>query len=171
MSGYPARFGVSGSGTVGVTENGAVGENRDAVIDAKGVCSLTDWDDAHIEWPSVGALAAQYWADHGRDSEASYGPAQHFVNDLADAGDPAVMGVLQALVDSAASDGELDYVGAGPLEDLLSHSGHGAAFVDEVERRARQDRRFRVAVSGLWLNTDVPEDVRTRLAVYGATLL
>jgi hypothetical protein len=154
-----------------VTENGAVDEDRDAVIDANGVCSLTDWDDAHVEWPSVAAMAAQYWVDHGRDGEASYGPSQHFVNDLADAGDPAVMGVLQALVDSAPSDEELDFVGAGPLEDLLSHSGHGAAFVDEVERRARQDRRFRVAVSGLWLNGDVPDDVRTRLAVYGATLL
>ncbi len=83
-------------------------------------------------------------------------------------GHPVSIDVIQSLVDLAESDDELDFVGASPLEDLLSHNRHGLAFVDEVERRARQQPRFRLAVAGVWLGADVPDSVRTRLAAFGA---
>jgi hypothetical protein len=78
------------------------------------------------------------------------------VDDLLDVGHPVSIAVLQALVDEAVSDEELGFVGAGPLEDLLAHNGHAELFVDEVERRATQQPRFRTAVSALWLGQDVP---------------
>ena len=45
---------------------------------------------------------------------------------------------------------------AGPLEDLLS--GHGPAFIEEVERNASQDRRWAWALGGVWqfqMNEDI----------------
>ncbi len=57
------------------------------------------------------------------------------------------------------------------MEDLLSHNGHVLAFIDDVERRARQQPRFRAAVAGLWAGPDLPEALRTRLAAWGATLI
>jgi len=77
------------------------------------------------------------------------------------------MGVIQALVD-AALDKELGLVGAGPMEELFSDGADGARFMDDVERRARQQPRFRKAVAGMWLGKDVPRDIRDRLTPFGA---
>jgi hypothetical protein len=89
---------------------------------------------------------------------------------LLQAGHGGSIDLLRALVDSAISDDELDFVGAAPLEDLLSHNHHGAAFVDEWNGE-RQQLRFRKALTGVWLAQDVPESVGQRLGSLGARLL
>jgi hypothetical protein len=143
-------------------------------IDADGVIRWRDWADADHEWGSLAELAADWWRYQrltGRAKEADPMIAWECVRefgDLDDAPHPRVMDVIQALVDAAQSDDELSLVGAGPLEDLLSHSGHGALVVDEVERRARQQSRFRAALASVWLGGDVPRDVRKRLSRVGA---
>jgi hypothetical protein len=127
---------------------------------------------AHDEWPSLEVLATAYWAwvrstDRHKASEMS---AWHCVHEFMAAASPHAIEVIQVLIDRANPD-ELVHIGAGPLETLLSHAGHGRQFVDEIERRARQQPTFRTAVASVWLGADVPQDVRTRLAALGATIL
>jgi hypothetical protein len=133
-----------------------------------------DVDDAESVWASAQEVAAGWWDDsavrgsyHGEWQTR----AHPLVSDLLRVGSPAVIDVLQALVDLAESDDELSFLGAGPLEDLLSHEGHGHQFVNEIERRARQQPRFRTALGGVWLGRDVDAGVRERLGLLGATLL
>ncbi|SDI91271.1 hypothetical protein SAMN05444157_0765 [Frankineae bacterium MT45] len=140
----------------------------EATVDDSGVCTWSGID-APVQWASVAEVANQYWSDSVfRRAKSSYGPAQEFVASLTSTGSDSAIDAIQALVDAAVSDDELDFIGAGPLEDLLAHGGHGAKFVDEIERRARQQPRFRQAVAGLWLSADVPENIRSRLAALGA---
>ncbi|HKC27056.1 MAG TPA: hypothetical protein VKB75_03500 [Jatrophihabitans sp.] len=144
-------------------------------IDDVGRVRSEDWHGPAHEWGSLSELAADYWRHErlsGREKEADPMFAWDCVCDLAggsgDGPHPRVLDVIQALVDTADNDCELISVGSGPLETVLSHSGHGEALVDMVERRARQEPRFRKALSGVWLGDDVPRHVRHRLAKLGA---
>ena len=117
-------------------------------------------------WPSVRAWA-DTWLEEWRASQS--GPAGHFISALTDAASPGVVEVLVVLAEAAGGDEEmLGWVGAGPIEDLVSHSGNGAGVLAEVDRAARQEPAFRAALSGAWLNAAVPDDVRDRLAQFGA---
>lgn len=62
-------------------------------------------------------------------------------------------------------------VGAGPLEGLVSHSGHGDATLADVDRAARQEPLFRRALENVWLGSNVSDVVKNRLSVLGATVL
>lgn len=57
------------------------------------------------------------------------------------------LAVTRLLVESAASDEELAYVAAGPLEDLVK--GHGAHLEQELERALRESPRMRLAITGV----------------------
>ena len=43
---------------------------------------------------------------------------------------------------------QMSLLAAGPVETLLSH--HGPAFIERVEREARQSSRFRHLLAGVW---------------------
>lgn len=77
---------------------------------------------------------------------------------------PDVFELVLALIDSAPNDDALDYVGAGPLEDLINW--HGAVFVDRIEEAARRSRAFRYALFGVRMSEEVPLAVRERLAPF-----
>jgi hypothetical protein len=144
-----------------------------ARVEADGRVVYLDGDETERTWLTVTDLALEWWADSVPRTGGKRGwrtAAHPAVNDLLEQGDPAVLTVIDALINEAASDEELDYVGASALEDLLCHYGHAAAFVDAVERRARQQARFKLALSGVWLSREVSEDVRQRLGALGATL-
>ncbi|SOD70779.1 hypothetical protein SAMN05892883_0421 [Jatrophihabitans sp. GAS493] len=146
-------------------------EWSEASVDQSGVCTWSRCD-GPVLWGSMAEVASQYWNDSDyRRAKGVYGPAQEFVASLTRSGSPAAIDAIQALVDAAITDAELEFVGAGPLEDLVSHSGHASKFVDDVERRARQQPRFRQAVASMWLGAKVPEHVRARLAAFGAAPL
>lgn len=53
------------------------------------------------------------------------------------------------LVRLAVDEGELMYIAAGPLEELLNH--HGPRFIDRIEAEASWDPKFLRAVAGVWL--------------------
>ena len=73
--------------------------------------------------------------------------------------------VVIALTRTAA-DERLEYIGAGPVEDLVCT--HGTALVDYIEVEARRDPRFREALASIWLIADeISSDVLSRLQ--GAT--
>lgn len=60
------------------------------------------------------------------------------------------------------SDDDLDYLAAGPLENLVR--AHGTALVESIEREAERDPRFKWALGCIWLTEDIlPEDVRDRI--------
>jgi hypothetical protein len=149
----------------------------DPDIDAAGVVRWRDDDGAAHEWGSLAELGVDWWRyqrltapERDTDPMIAWDCVERFVAlDGYGAPHPRVVDVIQALVDAARDDDDLGMVGAGPLESLLSHSGHGAYFVDDVERRARQHPKFREAASGMWLSEDVPREVRERLATLGAT--
>lgn len=44
----------------------------------------------------------------------------------------------------------LDYLAAGPLEDMIAHFGD--YFIDRIERTARHDAAFRELLHGVWKN-------------------
>jgi hypothetical protein len=128
---------------------------------------LTDEiEGTEIIWESVERWAAEWFAEW-RASE--HGDACDFISTACQ---DAVAGVVDALVvlaETAGGDEDLlGWVGAGPLEDLVSHSGNGLLVLAEVDRAARQNPAFRAALRDVWLGSDVPALVKTRLAGLGA---
>lgn len=138
-----------------------------ASIRSDGSCVLVDLIDGHERiWDSVAALAADWIADQ---REGRIGDAYEFFDAVCgDAGH----GVVEALIAlSEAADGDEDLlgqVGAGPLEDLVSHSGNGSRVLAEVDRAARQSPSFRAALRSVWLGEGIPQPVKARLVELGA---
>jgi len=69
--------------------------------------------------------------------------------------------ILLALIDRAPNEHDLSFLAAGPLERLVHL--HGEQFGDRIVERARQDRRFREALRGVWGWETVAEPLRGRL--------
>jgi hypothetical protein len=74
-----------------------------------------------------------------------------WVMDLAEHHPEEVLPVVRALVRLAPNDGDLAFVAAGPLEELLKC--HGPKIIAQVEAAAADDARFRLALSGVWRST------------------
>lgn len=61
-----------------------------------------------------------------------------------------------------ASDDDLGFYAAGPLEDLVHL--RGTELVDEIEAEARRDARFRWALGCIWLSYgELPDDILARV--------
>jgi hypothetical protein len=61
-------------------------------------------------------------------------------------GDPErLWTITKALVTAAPDEGTLQYIGAGPLEDLLS--GYGEQFIERIEQQAVADAKFRLSLA------------------------
>lgn len=59
-------------------------------------------------------------------------------------------------------DEELGFEGSGRLEDFVR--AHGAAMIEQIEREAERDERFRWALGFVWLFVgDLPSDVLARV--------
>ena len=130
------------------------------------------WFEPVVRWWSFPAVADDFWATAYRNPSsgpdgAELGPAFYFVDEVLRAGHPSSVDLIQALVDAAQSEDELGYVGAGPLEDLISRDTAGA-FVERIERAAADDARFATALRNVWMNSGVQPAIRGRLARLGA---
>jgi hypothetical protein len=142
-----------------------------ASIGADGSCHLSEsFDGNDALWPTLEAWASDWFTEwRGKGPER---PASEFISAACS---DAVAGVVDALIvlaEKANGDAELlSWVGAGPLEDLVSHYGHATAVVDDVERAARQSTSVRAALQNVWLGNEVPPDARSRLVKLGATSL
>jgi hypothetical protein len=120
-------------------------------------------------WVSVEAWAADWFSEWGAGDR---GEACEFIHVACDEAVPGVVDALIVLAEIADGDEvRLGWVGAGPLEDLVSHSGNGLRVLAEVDRAARQNIAFRAALRNVWLGEDVPEPVRTRLGELGARVV
>jgi hypothetical protein len=133
-------------------------------------CRLTDAiKGTESSWASVEGWAADWFAEwrSGEHDEAC-----EFIQAACGDAVPGVVDALIVLAETAGGDPDLlSWVGAGPLEDLISHSGKGFRALSDVDRAARENSAFRAALGNVWLDADVPETVRIRLAALGAWVL
>lgn len=144
--------------------------DSDVTFGTDGSCRLTD---AVMGIESSWATVEQ-WAvallDEWRTEK--YGEANDFIDAACHQAVPGVVGALIVLAETADGDADLlGFLGAGPLEDLVSHSGNGPRVLSDVDRAARQSPAFRAALRNVWLGPDVPEAVLTRLGELGARVL
>ena len=82
-----------------------------------------------------------------------------------EAGSGEAVNLLRKLADLAPDDAALQYLGAGPVEELARL--HGNALLDEIDAAA-EDERFRACLLNVWLAEDIPLEVRGRLARFSA---
>lgn len=61
-------------------------------------------------------------------------------------------GLVLKLIEFAPSREALDYVGAGPLEELLKY--HGSMVIEQVKAEAEKNKQFLYALSSVWLSED-----------------
>ena len=77
--------------------------------------------------------------------------------------------ILRLIVDKNDTEKILGMVAAGPLEDLIVGE-HGDKFVDRVLDLARQDKRWRRILGGVWVgrseDTDVQKRIRDAIQLY-----
>ena len=142
----------------------------EVTFDPDGSCRLTDaLMGTEAAWPTV-----EQWADDWFIEWRSerHDQASEFIDAACEAAVPGVVDALIVLAEKARGDPDLlGWVGAGPLEDLVSHTGNGLVVLPEVDRAARQNPAFRAALRTVWLGVDIPEEVRTRLAELGAQIV
>lgn len=130
-----------------------------------GSCVVREVAAPRTRWKSA-EIWAQAWLTESRSE--STGPAESFIDEMTWHPSKGVVALLVALANTAANPEELTWVGAGPIEDLLSHNGHGARFIAQVEAAAIADTAFRTAVTHMWVGHRVEADVRARLVTLGA---
>jgi hypothetical protein len=70
--------------------------------------------------------------------------------------------LMLAVVERAASEEDLAFVAARPIEDLVRH--HGRAFADRLVVEARGNPQFRGALNYLWGWDEFPGDVWVEMA-------
>lgn len=141
----------------------------EAYLEADGTCWLHDeFEETRVaEWPSLAAWATA-WIDER--SSNRFDSASHFAHAMTEQPREWVVAALVLLSEMATPD-QRGWVGAGPLEELLSHSGNGATVLNEVEHAARRRPAFRTALSNVWLVEDVPEEVSLASAMSGIVSL
>ena len=134
-------------------------------------------DPSSPQWPEV---KAAYWRNHERLSlHVERGPHQtgspqsdededqdpdfwawEYVDRLWRAGDRAALDRLVDLANSASDSEELNYLGAGPVEDLVRVFGE--SLIDDIEEAARRSPSFLCALRSMY-PTLIPESIRVRM--------
>jgi hypothetical protein len=132
-------------------------------------------DPTSPSWPEV---KAAYWRNHQRlrqqmerrphntgspQSEVDKDPdfwAWEYVETIWRAGDRPALDRLVDLANSASGSEELNYLGAGPVEDLVRVFGE--SLIDEIEDAARRSPSFLRALQSMY-PTLIPESIRVRM--------
>lgn len=131
-----------------------------------GTYEVRNIDGLVTRWSEPTAWADDWLREWRSDST---GPASEF---LFDATRDAMRGVVEVLVALATAAAwlpeQLGWVGAGPLEDLVSHEGHAATVMSEVESAAQASTPFRSALAHVVLGPDIDSESRARLVALGA---
>lgn len=58
--------------------------------------------------------------------------------------------IVVTMLELTVDDAVISNIAAGPLEDLISRNG--PALIDRIENEARQNRKLRYALRGVWKN-------------------
>ena len=129
-----------------------------------GSCEFIDSAGLVTRWPRA-IDVARAWLEEWRHE--TFGVATGFINAMTNQAAPGVLDILQVITECASSE-ELDWIGAGPLEDLLSYSGNGAIVLDDVEELAQRHGPFARALRNVWLGDGVEPALKGRLVSLGA---
>jgi hypothetical protein len=86
--------------------------------------------------------------------------AWEYVHDLCGSGPSAALDRLINLAESAPDNEGLAYLGAGPVEDLVS--GYRGLLIDDIEEGASRSPSFLHALQAMY-PTEIPESVRVRM--------
>jgi hypothetical protein len=97
------------------------------------------------------------------DAPESAHHAQDLIRDAAMDGDADVLRYLVRLAELAPDESALSFLGAGPIEDFISHCGHGNEFASRIVELARSNEPFRNALAMMWLRPDTLNADATRL--------
>lgn len=82
---------------------------------------------------------------------------------------PDAFDIIQALLRRAPNVDAVEFVGAGPLEDLLTDPRTDQELFARVEQAVAQDARLALALSHVWVGASVNNDYqRDRLLTLGA---
>lgn len=127
---------------------------------------VDDIEGGRTAWPSSEVWAKAWLAEQRADST---GPAGDFIDDMTRYASAGVVSALVVLARVASRHPEqFRWVGAGPIEDLVAHCGHGESTIDEVESAAAAEPEFRAAFADVWVGERVQGEIRRRLVTLGA---
>lgn len=131
---------------------------------------------ASVNDESVDEIAEAWWVycrtfvgpEHGfgrpeTDAPQSAHDAQELIQNAVMNGDVGVLHYLVRLAETAADERAAGFLGAGPIEDLISHCGHGNEFAARIVELARSNEPFRKALSTMWLRPTTPNAEATQI--------
>ncbi len=101
------------------------------------------------------------WFSEWRAEPPVYGWATELLFDKISNDPETAWALVLELIENAPENDALGWVGAGPLEDLLSE--RGADFIERVEVLARQNDRFRDCLASVWGWSRMPPEVYSRM--------
>src|SRR4026209_1082929 len=116
----------------------------------------------HLDLPERAALKAAYLAHAHRVShQLSRGEDTAWACDALDAlvkNDPdAAWPLIVEIFNDAADDSTLAYIATGPLEELIVL--HSSEVIDRIESTAATNGQLRRALSGVWVQGNIPSQV------------
>lgn len=102
-------------------------------------------------------------------ARAAGGRSHDLVDEAVEEGNPSAIELILALTEAAPSEGDCSLIGAGPLEKLISiHSARfanpdEASLIGAIDAAAKGSRRFRRALRGVVMGSEVPDAVQNHL--------
>ena len=93
---------------------------------------------------------AIFWAFECMDAIATEAPS-------------TALWIITAALKLAQDDQDIDFLAAGPLEDLLDVNG--PEIIEEIEKVAAENERFRYLLSGVWGENSIDPAVWRRLQI------
>jgi hypothetical protein len=107
-------------------------------------------------------LARAYLKHHRTQDPADFWAFDEVFDRVTNGDDPHRAWELVLALVEAADDTNLEYVGAGPLEDLVKR--FALKLIGEIEIQARRDPKFRRCLGAVWLSQgSLPADVLSRV--------
>ena len=164
---------------------------RDSLTDWAGPvgCVVGIFEPKSYSWINLSQWAAQWWREERAESRLQalerWGwvarnsaldrlpgevdtPAMDCLEAWEVTGEPVAVAAVLELIRHARSEADLERIGAGPLEDLLSHSGNRVAFAEMFLRVIDAVPGTQRVVAALWLGQDLPRSMVDRLIALGA---
>ena len=153
-------------------------ERDDGAVSNPLIIISTDQDGLRTvhQWSSYAELAAAYWSEQKTWQEHDGGlgpavtPAIEFVSDVTLGHAVDGWEVVRALLEAAPDDDAVEFVGAGPMEDLIVDPRSTAQLLDAVGALSTTSARCRQALAHVWVGSrdDLDEAQRARLIELGA---
>jgi hypothetical protein len=139
------------------------GANKISLLEAKEKAThLTSKIERHPLWQTL------YYTDFNTDYfKYAIDPnhnddwAWKFVDDMVKKEPKVVWPIILNLVAYSETDEMLCNLGAGPIEDLLNY--HADDFIDRIDEQARHDQKFCLALSCVWPNKKLTQEVLDRV--------